>query len=239
MHGKKRLTYHETRAPVQRVGVLGGTFDPVHIGHLVMAREIAEALTLDHVLFIPAFQPPHKDVKNVSSTAHRLAMLRLGLEGESGFSVDTRELDRGGKSYTVTTLEALKEEYGAETDIYFLIGADTLPELKTWRRAPELFALARFATAVRPGFTLECGAELGDAFSESVVSDILAHRVETTPIGVSSSQIRRNVFLDKSIRHMVPAKVEYYIHQNDLYASPESKSAPERKKRVDDTPEDT
>lgn len=207
------------RTPPRRLGVLGGTFDPVHIGHLILAREMTEALDLDRVLFIPACLPPHKHGREVSTPEHRLEMLRLALDDDDDFEVDAREIRRGGKSYTVHTLESLRSELGAGTEIFFLIGADTLPELKTWYEAPRLFALARFATAVRPGFPVSRIAELAPPLSDEVVRQIERDLVQTTPIGVSSTQIRRNLRRKKSIRHLVPPAVEAYIRTRKLYRS--------------------
>jgi len=206
-----------SRAQPRRLGVLGGTFDPVHVGHLVVAREMAEALDLDLVLFIPAYLPPHKEDREVSEVEHRLEMLRLALVDEDGFEVDAREIRRGGKSYTVHTLEALRTEMGSDTEIFFLIGADTLPEIKTWYEAPRLFEMARFATASRPGFPLSRIAELVPTFSDKIIRQIEHDLVETTPIGVSSTQIRHNVLNRKSIRHLVPPAVEEYIRTRNLY----------------------
>jgi len=209
----------EREPGLERIGILGGTFDPVHVGHLILAREMAEALGLGEVLFIPAYQPPHKDPSDVSGSEHRLAMLRLALASEPGFRVDEREIRRGGKSYTIDTLRSLKEERGNDVELFFLIGADTLPELKTWHRAPELFALARFATAVRPGSDVSRIRELRGVFPPEAIAALEAHRVPTTPIGVSSTQIRSNILLEKSIRHLVPREVEAYIRTHRLYRS--------------------
>jgi nicotinate-nucleotide adenylyltransferase len=216
---------HTDRTPARkRLGILGGTFDPVHVGHLILAREMAEALALGEVLFVPAYRPPHKDPSGVSGSEHRLAMLRLALASEPDFRVDERELRRGGKSYTVDTLRSLREERGEDVELFFLIGADTLPELKTWYRAPELFALARFATAVRPGFAASRIEELRDAIPPAALADLEACLVPTTPIGVSSTQIRSNILSGKSIRHMVPPEVEAYIRTRRLYRSRDGES---------------
>ncbi len=200
-----------------KLGLLGGTFDPVHIGHLILAREAQEALDLNRVLFLPALIPPHKDPGGVSEVEHRVEMLRLALENEPDFEPDLREINRGGKSYTLDTLKAVRRDHGIDTEVYFLIGADSLPELRTWHRAQELFSLAHFVTAVRPGFPPERLDELRDAFPDEILEDLRNHCIETTPIGVSSTQIRHNVFNDKSIRHMVPDVVWRYISDHGLY----------------------
>lgn len=214
---KDDLPPEPDRRETLKLGLLGGTFDPVHIGHLILAREAQEALDLDRVLFLPAFLPPHKDPGGVSEVEHRVEMLRLALENEPDFEPDLREINRGGKSYTLDTLKAVRQDHGLDTDIYFLIGADSLPELRTWHRAPELFSLAHFVTATRPGFPPDRLNELRDAFSDEILEDLKLHWIETTPIGVSSTQIRRNVFIGNSIRHMVPAVVAHYISDRRLY----------------------
>ncbi|MBN2491767.1 MAG: nicotinate-nucleotide adenylyltransferase [Planctomycetes bacterium] len=216
------------RSP-ERVGILGGTFDPVHIGHLIVAREMVEALSLTEVLFLPAREPPHKAPSGLTPAEHRLAMLRLAIASEPLFALDERELRRGGKSYTFDTLRSLREERGPRTELFFLIGADTLPELKTWRRAPELFGLAHFATAVRPGCLLSRLEELRDALPPEAIADLEAHCIPTTPIGVSSTTIRANILQGRSIRHMVPREVETYIRARGLYRAAPSETGEEQR----------
>lgn len=197
-----------------RLGLLGGTFDPVHIGHLVLARELAEELGLDEVRFLPARTPPHKPAASTTPVADRVGMLRLALAEEPGFRVDLRELRREGPSYTYDTLRELREEGPGE--LFFLLGADSLVELPTWYRAAELLELARFVTAVRPGFTPE-PAELRRVFSPTQVERLLRDLIPTTPIGVSSSLIREKVRCGRSIRHLVPPAVEGFIRRRGLY----------------------
>lgn len=200
----------------ERLGILGGTFDPVHIGHLVVAREMMEAHRLDRLILLPAYRPPHKDPGGVSDASDRVAMLRAATADTPDLEIDTREIDRGGRSYTVITLEELRKER-PDAELFFLIGADSLPQLKTWYESTRLVELAHFATAVRPGFPLDSVESLRGAFTDAVVDDLKALCVQTTPIGVSSTQIRRNVSEGKSIRYLVPPAVERYIAEHGLY----------------------
>lgn len=209
-------TTRSDSTPPPRIGVLGGTFDPVHIGHLILARESTEKLGLDRLLFVPARRPPHKDPAALTPAKHRVAMLELALEDEPDFEVDRREIERGGPSYTVDTLRSLREEF-TEAEIFFLIGADSLPELKSWREPEQLFRLAHFVTVVRPGFPHDRISQLEDSFPKAVIAELRARLLETTPIAVSSTEIRRKLRQGLSIQHMVPSAVEAYIRLHDLY----------------------
>ncbi len=199
-----------------RIGYLGGTFDPVHVGHLISARELADALRLDRVVWLPAKQPPHKAGRTVSALTDRVAMLELAIADEPDFAIDLRETRRDGPSYTFDTLSALRDER-PDDERFFLIGADSLAQLHTWYRAAELPSLAQFATAVRPGTTIGDLAELGAIITDAQIRSIREHCVPTTPIGVSSTAIRRRVADGLSIRHRVPAAVEAHIRRRGLY----------------------
>ena len=136
-----------------RVGVLGGTFDPVHNGHLIIAEEAQAKLGLSKVLFIPAGRPWFKDGENVSDMEWRLDMLRLAVEGNPSFSIDTQELERPGASYTVDTIEQLAARMGGDVQLYFIIGLDALAELGRWKEPRRLVSICHFATMRRPGYT--------------------------------------------------------------------------------------
>jgi len=184
-------------------GLLGGSFDPVHHGHLIAARRAAEALGLDGVTFIPCSMQPWKPHGPAASGAHRAAMLRLALEGERGFTVDTLELDRPGPSYTVDTLRALT---AAKPDERFvlLLGADAAAGFGRWREAEEVARLAEVAVLTRPG-------------APEVKSAGIRHVVATPAIEISASDIRARVLAGQSIRWLVPDAVAAYIAEHRLY----------------------
>ena len=136
---------------MKRVGIMGGTFDPIHIGHLVIAEAARETLGLSQVIFIPAAQPPHKTGRKVAAAEHRLRLTQLAVEGNPHFCALDLEMRREGPSYSYDTLRALVEEHGESTDFYFIVGGDELDTIFTWHRVSELFSLCHFAAAKRKG----------------------------------------------------------------------------------------
>ena len=188
-----------------RIGVFGGTFDPVHMGHLVLAQECWYSLKLDKVLFVPANVSPFKQDSNAVSPADRLNMLRLALEGDRRFGISTYEIDKGGISYTVDTLRMFREEYGAEAELFFLAGSDSIEGMSGWKDKEEILALATFVLASRPGW---------DA---NKVNDLKAEHVDIPLIGVSSTMVRERVRKRQPIDHIVPPEVVAYIRNKGLY----------------------
>ena len=200
---------------MRRYGVFGGTFDPVHTGHLIAAERVKDALGLDSVLFVPAGTPPHKSAASVSEPEHRYLMTLLATLDNPGFRVHRVDLDRPGRSFTVDTLALLRKEYGPETELFFIMGADSLADLPTWHEPGRLLRENRIAVATRPGWQVERIKEalgtLYPAFAERVLT------VEIPAIGVSSSEIRSRVAQGRSIRYLVPHAVERYIEKHGLY----------------------
>ena len=194
-------------ARTKKIGVLGGTFDPIHLGHLVLAEQVKEKLKLDQVIFIPCFHSPHKTRQKLSPAKDRFRMTQLSLEGNSFFSVLDIELKRKGLSYTVDTLRELRDLY-PDSQIYFLTGSDVVNELDTWKDPKQIYRLAKVVIATRPGFD-EFDPEHHLA-KKSIV-------VPITGIDVSSSEIRRRVKKGKSIKYLVPSGVEDYIKKKKLY----------------------
>ena len=187
-----------------RIGVLGGTFDPVHIGHLILAEEAVNQLGLDRLIFVPTNQPPHKDYSPLADAEDRFIMIKLVVEDNPSFEVSRVEVDRAGKSYSVETLKRLKEKYGSEDEIVLLTGSDSLDELSSWRQIDEVLRLCRFVVAGRPGYSL---GKLPPG----------AESISIAPVNVSSTEIRRRIKQGESIHELVPDKVRKYILEKELY----------------------
>lgn len=211
-----------------RTGILGGTFNPIHLAHLRIAEEVREACSLDRILFIPAASPPHKETVEGVSFAHRLAMVEEAIAGNPAFAASDLESRRAGKSYSVHTLEILHRDFPGD-DFYFIIGMDSFRDLPTWREYRRLFELANIAVASRPGATVENPLEalpvaLQGEFDYDKRFKKLTHRsgtevifLEETFLDVSSTRIRRLVADGRSIRYLVPDAVQAYIQTHGLY----------------------
>ncbi len=189
------------------LGILGGTFDPPHVGHLMVAQDVLEALGLDRVVFVPARVPPHKEGLSISPPDVRLAMLRAAVGDDPRFEVSELELRREGASYSVDTLRRLREER-PEHELFFIIGADQFAELDTWREPEEIARLARLVVIPRGG--TEPGAPPPGLDVEYDVVDV-------TRIGLSSTDIRERVRAGRSIRYLVPEGVLEIIEAHALY----------------------
>ncbi len=205
---------------VEKIGILGGTFNPVHLGHLMMAQDAAEAFDLTGVLFVPCSIPPHKEALGVAPARDRIEMLRLAVRDDPRFDVEPLEIERGGVSYSVDTLRALKAKR-PDADFHFVIGGDTLTELHTWREIEELLGLCRMVTMVRPGYdpTPEAASlRLPDPWPARLLKDVFGGHL----VDVSSTDIRERAAQGRSIRYMTPREVELYIVNHELYrANPE------------------
>jgi nicotinate-nucleotide adenylyltransferase len=201
-----------------RVGVLGGTFDPPHLGHLILAQEALQALGLAKVLFAPAGEPWRKAGRELSPRGQRLAMVRLAVEGNPGLAVSTAEVDRPGPSYTAETLGELREQLGLETELFFIMGADSLADFPHWHEPQRILELAHLAVAERAPLG---GEELGEGIPEDL-ADNLRERVvwlRMPIIAISASAVRERVRRGLSIRYWVPEAVAEYIRDHGLYAS--------------------
>jgi len=192
-----------------RLALYGGTFDPIHLGHLILAEYVRTELALAKVLFIPAPQPPHKAVANLTPVEHRLRMVELALEGNPHFEISTVELDRGGPAFTVDTVRHFRMLEGLRRDeLFLLIGADSLIDLPQWRQPEEILQLATVVVFPRPECHLD---EAEPRFREQCLL------VNTPLIGISSTEIRNRVRWGLSIRYLVPRQVEKYIQGHGLY----------------------
>lgn len=201
-----------------RVGVFGGTFDPIHVGHLIVAQEVRFRCALDRVLFVPAGTPPHKPGQVVAPAAHRVAMLELALDGNPAFAISPVEIARPGPSYSVETLELLRRELGAAVELFFILGTDQLSDLATWHRPRDLVALCSFIVVERPGAPWD---ESRVAVLEQVLPGLTARlaRVPVPHIDIAGREVRRRVLAGEPIRYLVPDPVREYIASHSLYDS--------------------
>ncbi len=201
----------------QRVGIFGGTFDPIHLGHLMLAEQFREQLQLAEVRFIPAAKAPHKQDQSAADAKHRVEMIRLAIGGNSNFAIDERELKRGGTSYTVDTLRELKIELPT-ADLFFLMGADSLAELHTWREPQTICQLAFVAIIARGGQPPPDLQQLARFQPADQIESLANHLLQMPQVEISSTDIRRRAVSGQSIRYMVPAAVETYIRHNTVYS---------------------
>lgn len=198
-----------------RIGVYGGSFDPVHLGHLLLAECCREQLQLDEVLFTPAGVAPHKHAGSAANAAQRQEMLRLAIAGRSDFAVCTLEVDRGGLSYTVDTLRTLAAER-PEDQLFLLLGADMAADLPNWREPDEICRLALPVCAARAGQAVDWGA-IEQVASPDRAAEARAAAVAMPAIGVSSSDLRARAAAGRSLRYRTPRAVEEYIRAHRIY----------------------
>jgi len=213
------------------LGLFGGTFDPIHFGHLRLATELAEAFKLEKVIFLPAGLPYHRGTGAHATAEQRLAMVKLATQRDARFDVDDRELRRAGPTYTYDTLSEVRAERGPQVPLVFLIGSDAFGQIHTWHRWTELFDLAHFAVAIRaddtewlskgPGaFPADVGPRVTLSLRELLGSP--AGKIMTfsmTPLAIASTAIRNLVRDDASVRYLTPDPVAEYIRSHKLYTT--------------------
>jgi len=221
---------HAHSAVAQPVAILGGTFDPIHYGHLRLAEELAEALDIGQVRFIPAGQPPHRGQPRADAR-HRLEMARRAVAGNPRFHIDAREIERAAPSYSVDTLTAMRSELAPDASLVLFMGGDAFLGLTTWRDWRQLFDLAHIAVAHRPGYSL---ASWEDALPDALRTLLSTRRCEQaaeiaekpagrvylhtiTQLDISASQIRHRALRGQSLRYLLPDSVIDYINENRLY----------------------
>ncbi len=186
-----------------KIGILGGTFNPIHYGHLILGEQVLGQLKLDRVIFVPTFLPPHKSDKEVISAKHRLMMIQLAVKANKHFAVSDVEMRRKGKSYTVDTLRQIKKKFPS-ADLFFICGSDLVSEIPRWKDVDEIYKLAKFVLAKRPGF----GKRLsGESFL----------KINVAQVDISSSSIRDLVKQGRSILYLTPYVVVKYIEKHKLY----------------------
>lgn len=186
-----------------KIGILGGTFNPIHIGHLILAEEVREQLGLGKIIFVPAYLPPHKDNSDIIDAKDRLKMVKLAIEGNPAFSVSDAEIKRDGRSYTIDTVKEFNQKYPGD-DLYFIIGSDLLKYLDEWKDLNDIIKMVKFIAATRPGYPLE---------------KIPGH-ISTIPIravDISGFEIRKAIRAGNSFRYLVPDTVYKYIAKKKLY----------------------
>lgn len=196
-----------------RVGILGGTFDPIHIGHLAAAEEVRVRLALERVIFVPAGLPPHKLHLDVTPTEHRLKMVQLAIADNPHFTLSRVDIDRFGPSYTVDTVELLRDEYGPEAELYFIMGSDSLAELLIWHQPERLIRLCRVVALTRPGHRVDL-EELDHLLPGAIARVQL---LDMPLLQISGTDLQRRVRMGLSIKYLVPPAVEAYIRQHGLY----------------------
>jgi nicotinate-nucleotide adenylyltransferase len=199
-----------------RIGILGGTFNPVHLGHLIIAQNALEKYELSKVLFVPSATPPHKKASALASATHRVAMLNSVIESDPRFEVSDIEVVRKGPSYSVDTVAQLREMHpGAE--LYFIIGSDSLTELHMWKEIRKLLTMCTFVTFARPGSSISAITPERLKLEAPWPERLLAKVSSLHMVDISSSEIRYRVAEGMSIRYLVPQAVEIHIAENHLY----------------------
>ena len=217
----------------QRIGILGGTFNPIHYGHLAAAEEVRERLKLDRVLFIPSFHPPHKEEDDVPQATHRMEMVRIATRENTAFEPSDLEIKRGGKSFTIDTIESLKKIY-AGAELFFITGVDSFLDIQTWNRWERLLSICTFVVLSRPGYRFVdlrkiefmkpaeprlIDLDRGKGVHVEFHSGTFTIYLEMIPLyDISSTDIRERVKEKRSIKYLLPELVETYIIKNNLYA---------------------
>jgi nicotinate-nucleotide adenylyltransferase len=197
---------------VERIGILGGTFDPPHIGHLILAEYALDALRLNRVLFVPAADPPHKQDEEKIPIAHRLAMLKLAIEGQERFEISRVDIDRPGPHYSLDMVQIIQRQH-PDAELYFIMGGDSLHTLPKWHRPAEFIQQAKLAVMRRPGDPVSADMHEGvlPGLAERVVF------IDAPLIGISSTEIVERLAQGKTVRYLVPDAVLEYIVSRQLY----------------------
>ncbi len=198
---------------MERVGVIGGTFDPIHYGHLIIAEEARVKVGLAKVIFIPAGNPPHKLRRPYSPAHHRYRMVELAIASNPYFEISPIEINRPGPSYSVDTMAMLREEMGPDVELYFIMGVDSLAGILTWHKPEELIKLCKIIAVNRPGYGVDIDAL--DSLIPGIKEQVIF--IKAPEIGISSTEIQQRVREGLPIKYLVPPEVERYIYENNLY----------------------
>ncbi len=200
-----------------RIGLFGGSFNPIHNGHLIVARAVAERLRLERVILLPSARPPHKGDRKLLDGVHRAAMVKLAIIEEPLFEFSDFDLTRDGPSYTIETVMHFRQSLGPQAELHWIIGADSLSELTAWHRVRDLVDACGIVTAARPGWEAIDWAPLRAILSDAQVAALQAGVLPTPRVDISSTDIRRRVREGRSIRYLVPDPVRSYIETHALY----------------------
>ncbi|HHT9124490.1 MAG TPA: nicotinate-nucleotide adenylyltransferase [Candidatus Brocadiia bacterium] len=201
-----------------RLGILGGSFNPIHIGHLIVAEEVYRCHRLSKVLFVPLGYPPHKTPSDLADASHRYEMVKEAINGNPHFEISDIEIKRTGKSYTIDTVESILGLYKGRCELYLIMGDDTLQELPSWKDVKRLLTLCHFVTVNRQESMPDIGTRLAGILGDEKVSEMAQLRVEIPTIGISSTDIRARIKNGQGIKYLVPSCVEAYIMEKKLYA---------------------
>jgi len=202
----------------KKIGIMGGTFNPIHNGHLVTAQEALSQFKLDKVIFIPTGNPPHKIENEVASAEDRYIMTVIATSSNSNFFVSRMEIDRKGKSYTIDTVRQLRKIYGKNSLLYFITGADAILEILTWKNTGEIVSLCKFIAATRPGYNLSRIEDLRKRlFGKAGAADKKIYVMEIPALSISSTDIRNRVRHKRPIDYLLPEGVSNYILKHGLY----------------------
>ncbi len=201
---------------LSRVGIMGGTFDPIHLGHLVTAEAARSEFKLDKVIYVPSGQPPHKKGLHVTDKKRRYLMTFLAVSANPYFEVSRAEIERPGETYTIDTVRYFKKNMALGSELFFITGADAIFEILSWKNVDELFELCTFIAATRPGYNLgglrkKLSTELKGRQLEKIIP------IEVPAMAISSTDIRERVKKGRTIKYLLPEPVENYIHKKNLY----------------------
>ena len=203
----------------RKIGIMGGTFNPIHYGHLVTAEEALIQFHLERVIFIPTGEPPHKTTGKIASPEDRYLMTVMATASNREFYVSRIEIDKKGKSYTIDTLRELKKIYGKNSELFFITGADAILEILTWKDTGEIIALCKFIAATRPGYNISKMEDLKKRlFNEKVeMAEQCLFIMEIPALAISSTDIRNRIKSNRPIKYLLPESVSSYLLKNDLY----------------------
>lgn len=203
--------------PIKRLGIMGGTFNPIHYGHLVTAEESYYQFSLDLVIFMPSGHPPHKKSEDIAMAEDRYLMTVIATASNPHFFVSRLEIERPGPSYTIDTLRELRQIYGEHIEYFFITGADAILEILTWKDSEKIYEMCSFIAATRPGYSLEKFKELSLVSTRGKNKVPKVYFLEVPALAISSTDIRRRVKNGSPIRYLVPDEVANYIYKNGLY----------------------